>query len=81
VESVDEDNFVAKFIGSKSLKFPIAKIQEDHKFVINEVSNSLKITKEDIISDLGKIYRNFPINYLPHVDNENRIIDNIHNFR
>ena len=80
-EPVNEENFIGKFVGSKSLKFPIDQIKEDHQFVIDEVSKPVTITKEDIISDLARIYRNFPINYFPHKDNENRIIDIVHNHR
>ena len=78
---VDEENFIAKFMGSKSLKFDVGIVEEDHKFAIEEVSKPLKITKEDIVLDLGRIYRNFPINYIPHVDENNKVIDTIHNYR
>lgn len=81
LEPVNEENFIGKFVGSKSLKFPKEKVKEEHDFAIKEVSKPLKITKEDIISDLARIYRNFPINYFPHKDNENRIVDIVHNFR
>lgn len=81
IEPVDEENFIAQFIGSKSLKFPTNEIEEDHLFVLKEISKPLRITKEDITSDLARIYRNFPINYIPHIDENNRIIDNIHSFR
>lgn len=80
-EPVDEENFIATFLGSKSLKFPFSKMQEDHKYLLKEISKPLSITQEDIKSDLARIYRNFPINYFPHIDENNRIIDNIHNLR
>lgn len=78
---VDEENFIAMFIGSKSLKFDSKMVEEDHQFALEEVSKPLKITKEDINQDLGKIYRNFPINYIPHIDENNKVIDTIHNYR
>jgi hypothetical protein len=81
IEPVDEENFIAKFIGSKSLKFPYNKIQDDHQYLLKEISKPISITQDDIKGDLARIYRNFPINYFPHVDENNRIIDNIHNFK
>ena len=49
--------------------------------MLTEVSVPPKITKEDIVSDLARIYRNFPINYIPHKDRENRKINTVQNFR
>ena len=54
--------------------------KEDHLFVIGEVSKPLNITEEEIKGDFARIYRNFPVNYIPHVD-DTKVIDQVHNFQ
>ena len=57
------------------------KINKDHLFVLQEIGKPITMTEDEIKGDYARIYRNFPINYIPHVDEGSRIVDNIHNFR
>jgi len=76
----DIDEIISATGKDKSLKFDIKRIKADHMFVLNEISKPLSITEDEIKGDYARIYRNFPVNYIPHVDGA-KVIDQVHNFQ
>ena len=46
-----------------------------------EIQNPIKFTMEDIRADMHTYERGFDVDIIPHISENNQIIDNIHNYK
>ena len=59
-------------------QFPLAQLQKQE--FPQEISKPITMTLEEIKIDMNNYAKKFPINEIPHIQ-ENEIIDPIHNYR
>lgn len=67
------------FINNPSFKFPLHKLQKGTEGVLMELQTPLQITIEEIITDLQKFVRGFPLDSIPHTVG-GVVVDKVHNF-
>jgi len=73
-----------KLLGDESIlcttkyQFPHNQIKKIEYF--HEVQKPITFTMEDIRSDMHTYERGFEVNIIPHISENNQIVDNIHNY-
>lgn len=67
------------FIDNPDFKFPLKKLNKGTQGVLHELQTPLQITIEEIIVDLQKFVRGFPIDSIPHTVGD-VVVDKVHNF-
>ena len=72
-ESVD-------FLDSKQFQFPISAVGNKEEF-LQELQKPITLTIEELIRDLYKFTKEFPIEVIPHVNEDKEIVDNIHMYQ
>jgi hypothetical protein len=67
-------------LDTESFYFPLSHL--DHKEdYLNDIINPIKIQHDEIVKDMYKYARKFPVKMIPHVSEFYGIIDQIHNYK
>ena len=78
MEKLGKSNF--NILETSALQFPLSQLHSKEEFLL-ELQSPICITIEDIIRDMYKYAKDFPIKVIPHITENQEINDIIHNYK
>ena len=65
---------------TESFRFPLSHLDHKEEY-LQDIINPIVIHQDEIVKDMYKYAREFPVKIIPHVSEFYGIIDNIHNYK
>lgn len=66
-------------MGTEKFQFPLSQVKKQE--FLDEVRKPISITLEEIKQEMNHYAKNFPDQFIPHIGENDDIVDNIHNYR
>lgn len=66
-------------ISTKRFEYPLSHMEQKEEF-LRDICRPIRMEHDDIIKDMFKLARDFPVNVIPHITEQGDVVDILHNY-